>query len=172
MQRGSPVAETIEMSARQHDLLEQERNKQTIARHYFIRINILLRASEGQGNKPIAREEGVSANTVRYWRSRWQDAFPELLEFEKGISNEGVSDGALLEKMLELLSDRLRSGCPAQIQMEQKEQIRALSCEAPKDYGILMDKWTHETLAQTAIQKGIVESISATYVGVILKKTI
>jgi transposase len=172
MQRGSPVAEKIEMSARQYDLLDRERSKQTIARHYFIRINILLRASQGQGNKQIAREERVAANTVRHWRSRWQNAFSELLEFERGISNEGVSDTQLLEKMLEVLSDRPRSGCPAQIQMAQKEQIRALSCEAPKDYGVFMDEWTHKTLAQTAIKKGIVPSISATYVGVILKKTI
>ncbi len=172
MQSGSPLAEKIEMNTRQYNLLDSEQRRQTISQHYAIRINILLRSSQGEGIKQIAREVGVAANTVRQWRSRWENAFRDLLEFEKGISNQGVSDKKLLEKMLEVLSDRPRSGCPARIQMEQKEQIRALACECPQDYGIVMDEWTHQILAQAAIKKGIVGSISPTYVGVILKKTI
>ncbi len=165
------VAEPIEMNARQYKLLDRTQKKQSICREHYTRVNILLHASHGQGIKQTAREEKVAANTVRHWRSRWQAAFPELLEFEKGVSGKGVSDSELLKKLIEVLSDRPRSGCPSRIQMAQKEQIRALACEKPKDYGVIMDEWTHEILAQTAIKKGIVPSISPSYVGVILKKT-
>ena len=73
------------MNTRQYELLDRTRKKQSICREHYTRVNILLHASHGEGIKQTAREEKVAANTVRHWRSRWQAAFPELLEFEKGL---------------------------------------------------------------------------------------
>jgi hypothetical protein len=53
--------------------------------------------------------------------------------------------------------------------MEQKQQIVALACEKPEDYGYVMTDWTHKILAEAAVQRGIVESISASYAGRLLK---
>ena len=167
MGRGSAPA--IPMSQRQFMLLDRERRKRSISRQNHTRINILLRASQGESNKQIAREEGVVLNTVKSWRSRWNSAYKQLLAFEEGVSGQGVSDSELLQKMLELISDRPRSGKPAHIRMEQKQQIVALACEKPEDYGYVMTDWTHQILAEAAVQRGIVESISASYAGRLLK---
>jgi transposase len=170
MRSGSAPAPAIPMSERQYKLLSQERSKRKISRQNYIRITILLRASEGDGNKQIAREESLSLSSVKTWRSRWNSVVEQLQEFEKGVSGQGVSDSELLQKMLEVIKDRPRSGAPVRISMEQKQQIRALACEKPEDYGLVMTDWTHQTLAESAVTQGIVESISATHIGNILKK--
>jgi transposase len=170
MRSGSAPAPAIPMSERQYKLLSQERSKRKISRQNYIRITILLRASQGEGNKQIAREESVALSTVKSWRSRWNSAVEQLQEFEKGVSGQGVSDFELLQKMLEIIKDRPRSGAPVRISMAQKQQIRALACENPEDYGLVMTDWTHQTLAESAVNQSIVESISATHIGNILKK--
>ena len=169
MSRGSAPASAILMSQRHYELFSQEQRKRSISRQNYSRIRILLRASEGQSNKQIAREEGISLNTVKAWRSRWERGHQQLLEFEKGLSGQGVNDFQLRQKMLELISDQPRSGAPAYISMAQKQQIVALACEDPEDYGQVMTDWTHQALAKAAVHQGIVESISAGYVGRLLK---
>ena len=47
----------------------------------------------------------------------------------------------------------------------------ALSCEKPEDYGRPITHWTPRELAEEAIKQGIVESISASYMAALLKKT-
>jgi transposase len=170
MRRGSPPAPAIPMSERQYKLLSKERSKRTISRQNYMRITILLRASQGEANKQIVREESVALSTVKNWRSRWNSVVEQLQEFEEGLSGEGVSDFELLEKMLEVIKDRPRSGVPVRISVSQKQQIRALACEAPKDYGLVMTDWTRQRLADTAVKQGIVEQISVTHIGTILKK--
>lgn len=167
---GNVSTPSIQMSDRQYKLLEQERRKRTTSRQDYTRITILLRASEGQANKQIAREESLALSTVKVWRSRWNSAVEQLIEFEKGVSGQGVRDSELLQKMLEVIKDRPRSGAPAHISVTQKQQIRALACEAPEDYGFVMTDWTRQTLAEAAVKQGIVERISVTHIGNILKK--
>ena len=72
--------------------------------------------------------------------------------------------------ILALPSDRPRSGSPGRISIDQKNQIAALACEDPKEYGIPFSRWTLGMLARVAIQTSIVDSISAAYVGEILRK--
>ena len=169
MSRGSTPAPAIRMSRRQYELFSQEQRKRSIFRQNYTRISILLRANKGQSNKQIAREDGISLNTVKAWRSRWERGHKQLLAFEKGLPGHGVNDFELRQKMLELISDQPRSGAPVQISMAQKQQIVALACEDPQDYGQVMTDWTHQTLAEAAVNQGIVQSISACYVGRLLK---
>lgn len=170
MRDGTAPAPAITMSERQYNLLKQEQNKRKTSRQNYIRITILLRASQGDSNKQIAREESLALSTVKIWRRRWNWVVEELLEFEKGISGQGASDYELLQKLLEVIKDRPRSGAPTQISMAQKQQIRALACEAPEDYGLVMTDWSHQTLAKAAVDQGIVKRISARHIGNILKK--
>ncbi len=169
MGRGSPPAPAIQMSSRQYKIFSKERNKRTTSRQNYTRISILLGASQGQSNSQIAREEGVNLNTVKNWRNRWNAAYDQLKIFEKGPEGKSVSEHELLQKMLEIISDRPRSGAPPRITDAQKQQIVAIACEEPADYGIIMTDWTLEMLAATAIKKEVVASISPSYVGRLLK---
>lgn len=170
MGRGKPPAPALPMTDRQYRLLEQEAGKRTTLRQYYERIPILLQGSKGQNNSQIARDLGISLNTVKSWRRRWQSSYKSLVGFEEGANGKGVSDYELLQEMLKRLDDLPRSGAPKRITLAQEQQIVALACEKPADYGVEMTDWTLEMLAKVAIAQGIVESISPQYVGGILKK--
>jgi putative transposase len=107
---------------------------------------------------------------VRLWRNRWIEEYDKLIIYEQGIGGKGVKDYELLSKMLEILRDKPRSGSPRVITSAQERLLTALACESPQDYGIIRTNWSHETLAQVAIEKGIFEHISPQYVGRLLKK--
>ena len=170
MGRGKPPAPALPMTDRQHRLLEREAAKRTTLRQYNERIPILLRGSEGQSNSQVARELGISLNTVKSWRRRWESDYESLLDFEKGANGNGVGDYELLQEMLKSLDDLPRSGAPKRITLAQEQQIVALACEKPTDYGVEMTNWTLEMLAKVAIARCIIETISPQYVGEILKK--
>jgi putative transposase len=71
--------------------------------------------------------------------------------------------------MLAVLEDAPRSGAPVRISMAQKQQITALACRKPQDYGIPVTQWNREMLAQVAVAQGIVETISPRYISELLK---
>jgi transposase len=163
MSRGKPAA-AIEMTDRIFNLLVEESRKRTIKRHHLERINILTRASHqggGQANGQIVRDLSVSYNTVKSWRTRWTAFYPAILNAEKGPTGEGVTDSALMIKVLSYLEDAPRSGAPKTFTLSQTEQIVALACQKPTEHGIEMTTWTHEMLAHVAMSKGIVERISS-----------
>jgi transposase len=168
-------APAIPMSERFFGLLLTASRKRTLPSQYKERIGILLRASslwtEGyQNNAQIKRTLGISINTVKSWRRRWMELYPKLLVFEQGKEGTGVSDSVLLQEILSGLDDLPRSGHPKRITLAQEQQIVALACRKPSEYGIEMTTWTHQMLAHVAISEGIITSISARYVGTILKK--
>lgn len=161
---------SIGMSERQKRILEKASRKHTLSVALVRRIKVLLYAAEGQSNYGIHQTTGMNLISIQNWRSRWTGGHVSLCEFEEGKFGQTVSDHDLLEKMLELVTDRPRSGAPAKISMEQKNQIVALACEKPEDYGIPVTNWTLEILAHVAMQIKIVDQISTSYVGQILKK--
>jgi len=169
MSRGKPAA-PIEMTARQYRLLEEHSRKQTISYRQRIRLQILLKASQGINNSQVSRDLGISLNKVKQWRRRWSAVYESLCSYELGAKGEGISDYKLLQHMLEQLKDIPRSGSPKRITLAQEQQIIALACEKPEDHGIVMTQWNREMLAHVAKAKGIVETISPRYVSEILKK--
>lgn len=171
MGRGKAPAPAIPMSERQYRLLNKEKCKRTTLIQYQERIEILLRASKGDSNGQIRREMGLALNTVKCWRKRWNDEYAALVVFEQGAQGEGVSDGQLLKQMLSTLKDAPRSGAPQTISAAQKQQIVALACQKPAEFGIPITTWTHQLLAQVAVEQGIVQTLSPRHVGTILKKT-
>jgi len=160
----------LEMTERHYTLLERHTRKRNTGNHEVKRIKILLKASTGQSNYSISKELSIRVETVRTWRARWAACYEQLSIFEKGKSGEGVSDLELLKRMLAILTDHPRSGKPPRITLSQKQQIVAMACRKPSEYGLPMTRWTHETLAQVAKAEKIVKSISPRYVGEILKK--
>lgn len=169
MTSGHPPAAAITMRGRVHRILSEERRKHSTSQRLCTRIDILLLAAEGQSNAEISRQTGNTHKTVRSKRKRWNEDYDKLLAFEQGKDGQGVSDLELRRYLLDLLKDKPRPGAPKVIMVAQEQQIIALACEKPKDHGIPLTDWTHERLAHTAVDKGIVPSISSSQVGRILK---
>jgi putative transposase len=167
---GVSAKKSIKISERQKNLLGEEGKKRTTLRQYSERIAIILRSYEGESQSAISRSMSLDYESVRLWRSRWIEEYDKLTIFEDGVGGKGVKDHELLSKMLEILSDKARSGAPRVITREQEQLLTALACESPEDYGIIRTNWTHALLAEVAIKQGIFEHISSRYVGTLLKK--
>jgi len=169
---GKPQALALVMTSAQVRILEQQRSKHKQGQQICKRIDILLSLEKGNSHGSIQRDLGCSSHTVLRWRERWSSNYEELLQLEKGIEEEEELKHSDLEsKILELLSDKPRSGTPVTFSLSQRQEIVALSSRKPKDEGVQMNKWTHEMLAKIAIKKGIVSSISPSHLGKILKKS-
>ena len=161
----------IPLSSRQYKLLDKHVRKRSTGNHELKRIQIILKGSKGQSMYSVSKEIGLGIDPTYNWRKKWESNYEELRVFEKGKSGEGVSDLELLEKMRSILKDRARCGSPPKFTLSQKQQVVALACRKPSEYGIPINRWTHEMLAQVAKAEKIVESISPRYVGKILKKS-
>lgn len=163
------AAKSLVMSDREHKVLNKYNQSRKIPHHYKVRSSIILRASRGESNLHISREEQTTRLTVQRWRSRWGHGYERLQDYQSN-NPKAMSDHELLGKMLELLSDEPRVGAPEQITLAEKQQIVALACEKPEDHGIPMTQWNREMLAKVAMAEGIVEKISPRYISDILKK--
>ena len=119
------------------------------------RGRMILLAAEGKRNAEIARELGVSVDTVRSWRRRWI-----------GLQAVSLSELSVSER----LSDVARPGRPSEITAEQTCQIVALACEQPKERPI--SQWTGREIADEVIRRGILPTISPRHAARVLKKGI
>jgi putative transposase len=135
-------------------LLRQHSTPQTLA----LRVRIVLAAAAGMRNLPITRDLGCSLKTVIKWRARWAAAESQLAAVE--------SDPADLKRMVgRVLVDAPRPGAPDTFTAEQIVQIINLACTPPADVGRPVDAWTPRELADEAVKRQIVASISPTSVG-------
>ena len=92
---------------------------------------------------------GVTVQTVRCWRRRW-DGEPDLT-------------------LADRLADAPRSGTPPTFTAEQICAIVALACEPPDASGVPITHWSQSALAREAIKRGLVETISHGSIGRFLK---
>jgi len=171
MSKGYPAVPASKMTTRHYQLFENESKKHKTRNQIVKRLKILLKASRGQSNYSISREVGVAHETVKRWRASWDSSYEKLLIYEQGKLGNGVSDKELLGEMLSIIKDKPRSGKPLVFTLSQKQQIVALACRKPSEYGLPQTRWTYKMLAHTAQAEKIVESISIRHVGGILKKS-
>ena len=150
-----PKPSPIELEEKERKELEKLVKRHTVGQQVAIRGRIILAAGEGKNNSQIARELGVSLDTVRLWRGRWL-----LLE---PIKLEDLSVGERLE-------DLPRPGAPAEITADQRCQIEQLACEQPEKSGRPITQWTHREIADEIMKRGIVKQISARHAGRLLKR--
>lgn len=169
MNRGKAAPKVL-LSKRQKQILASYCNRRNISVQEKQRIEIMLQAHSGKSDLAISRDLQITPGTVSRWRNRWVNSYQQLKEFEQAHSDEGGSDRTLLEKMLEVLSDHARSGAPIRISMEEKQQLVALACKKPQDFGIPMTQWNREMLAKVAMAEGMIKKISPRYVSEVLKK--
>ena len=156
----SGKAAKIQLTERQHQVLEQMRRSTTAPKRLLQRVNVILMAFSGELNETIAAKVGLTRKQVGLWRRRWQQSFDALVAVECRESQ------AVFRRMIaEVLSDAPRTGSPGKFTAEQVTQILAVACELPDESGRPIDRWTHRELAHEVVQRKIVTSISVSQVG-------
>ena len=140
----------ITLAEEERNLLRKISRKHKERQSIVRRAKIILRADEGCQYQRIAQELGINEQSVTIWIKRWLEREMDPIE--------------------ERLKDLPRPGTPDTFSPEQWCRLIALSCESPSEYGLPITDWTHRELAREAVKLGIVESISSSHLGRMLKK--
>jgi transposase len=158
-------AAKVTITERQQEVLRTIGNAPTASSQLRQRASIILLAFDKHGSPEIAQDVGLSRRQVSLWRRRWADAWHRL------ISIECLESKAALRRAIEqVLSDEPRSGSKGKFTPEQIVQILGIACEPPEKSGRPITHWTAHELADEAVQRGIVESISPAQVGRYLRE--
>jgi transposase len=160
-----PQPVSIELTERLHTILEEMVRSRRRPHDEVQRASIILQSAAGARNRHIAAVLGISDVTVRLWRTRWAKAAAQVAVVEGEAPEETVRD--LIQQVL---SDAPRGGRPATFTPEQICQIIVLAGEAPEDSGRPVSHWTPWELADEAMTRGIVSSISTRSIGRFLKR--
>ena len=150
-----PKPPVITLMDEQRQSLELLTRRHTTAQQLALRARIILAAADGANNAQIARQQDVSVDTVRHWRTRW------LLLFSVPLTELSVE---------ERLADAPRSGKPTSISDEQVCRIVSLACEAPSRSGRPISHWSSQEIADEIKQRGIVSQISPRHAARLLKR--
>ena len=146
-----PPKYRIDLTTGEETELRQLIRRHSTAQNIVKRAQIILLSNRGKLlNKNIAKQVQMNKCDVTRWTKRWVEKVTGPVE--------------------QRLSDAPRSGTPDRITAEQWCQIIALACEPPEDYGIPITHWTHKELAQEVVKQQIVDRISSSHLGTILKK--
>jgi putative transposase len=135
-----------------------------------LRGSLILDSAESGNKSWVATKNSVGRDTVRHWCQRWQSSQAELERLETENHAGILSDPMYRREIETILSDAKRPGAPATFTEAQKQQIIAMAARKPEDEGIPVTHWSHEILAQTVVDKGIVKTISPAQMGRFLKE--
>ena len=153
----------IKLNEYEKKILTDMKNGSHTPLHLKKRSEIILRASDGESNIEISRQMEMNRENLTKWRNRYASSSEELRKTEAETPRK-------LRGMIEsLLSDAPRPGAPSTFTDEQVACIIALACELPESLGLPFSHWSPSLLQKEAINRGIVESISAVHVGRFLK---
>ena len=151
----SPQASPLHVSPLQQELLQRMVHRTTNAQRLVKRGQIILEAIKGTSNTRIAQLLQVDYETVRRWRDRWRAAESRLQAIEATGKQKLLS-----QAITDLLTDEQRPGAPTTFTFEQFMQMMALACEKPEAADRPVSTWTPRELADEAVKRGIVETIS------------
>jgi putative transposase len=135
----------------QREVLEQLVRTHSTPQQLAMRARLILHACDGVGVRESARELGVWPKTVRRWRKRWRQAAENC-------------------PVAVRLADGPRSGAPARYTPEQICAIVAMTCEKPSESERPISHWSQREIADEAMRRGLVPSVSQRSVGRFLKK--
>lgn len=158
---GPKPAAIFQMDDSIQKLLQRMLRRLSLPRCLEWRIQIVLKAAQGLSNSQIARDLGRDRATVQLWRSRWAAAQEPL----EAARLEGGSDQQLEGLIAQIFADAPRPGAPDRFTPEQRVAILALSCEPPPSSDRPVTHWTPRELADEAVRRGIVPSISPRTIG-------
>lgn len=158
-----PQALTVTLSEQQQRILRQISRCTTNPYRLVRRAKLILLSAQGHSNTEISQQLDLHRAQVRLWRKRWKDEEESLMRAEE---NTEIS---LAQKMIDILNDEPRPGTPAKFSVAQIVQIVAVACEPPEKSERPVTHWTPTELANEAIKRGIVSTISPRSVGRFLK---
>lgn len=148
-------ATQVILSDKEQEALVQLTKRHRSEQQQVLRARIVLAAAQGRSNAQIAREQSINVDTVRLWRDRW-------------VGLQGIDQDTLTTA--ERLQDAPRPGTPPKFTAEQRCQIAALACEAPRDSGRPISQWTGREIVDELQARGIVEQISPRHAAYLLRK--
>ena len=161
----SGKAAKIELTELMHRILQEIALSRSIGIGIVTRAKIILMAFHQHRNQTISVQLICSRETVGLWRRRWRDSFAALLSLQFA-----EPEAAFRRAIMECLSDAPRSGSPGTFSPEQIVGVIAIACELPELSGRPVTSWTGAELADEAIKRKLVESISASHVNRILRE--
>lgn len=136
--------EHVKLSEADRKYLTNLIKKSDVANNKYKRALTLLELDRGATYSAVAKMVGVVGQTPSEWAKKYR------------------------EIGLEMLADKPRPGRPKLIDGLQRAKITALACsEPPQGYA----RWSLRLLADKAVELELVESISHSEIGLILKKT-
>lgn len=161
-------AAKVVITERQQVILEEFRRSRTESQSVSQRAEIVLLAFEGRLNQDIAVQVRLGRDEIGKWRRRWQQTWEQLTRWEC-LETHRLRE-AIREAIREVLRDAPRSGSPGTFSAEQITQILAVACEPPEKSDRPITHWTRRELTDEVVKRGIVESISESYVGKLLNQ--
>src|SRR5215210_6145763 len=161
-----PKPPPIMLTPTQRETLQRLERRQRSSQQLVRRVRIVLEAASGASNTRIAGLLGIDRGQVRTWRKRWLECVPRLIAAEEEDDGRSTNGVLITEVVEEVLADEPRPGTPPTFGPEQVVRIVALACEDPREEsGRPITHWSTAELADEAIERGIVQSISARSVG-------
>ncbi len=157
---------TVNLTPCQRNIIEHTVRCTTSPQRLVSRCKIILDLADGIPIKTIARNQGIDRKTIKKWRQRWLNSIEKLNIAE----SEDINDKEYKKLILGVFDDSIRSGAPATFTPEQIVQIVAIACEVIDDSDRPISRWTHNEIAQEAIKRNIVETISPSSVCRFLKR--
>jgi putative transposase len=158
-------AAKIWLSERQLEILIEFSKSRAISQQCSQRAKVIVLAHQGFTNEEISEEVGLGRLQVGLWRRRWRDNWDNLTLVEC------CEPWLLRESIRELFRDAPRGGGNFTFTAKQVMQIQALACESPSLSNLPITHWTHRELRDEILKRGIVESISESQVGRLLKES-
>lgn len=157
-------AAKVRITERQKVVLEELSRSRSESKMIAQRAAIVLQAFDGCLNEDISVTVGLERKQVGVWRRRWQEAWESLTCLECREPRR------LREAIRDTLRDAPRPGGPATFTAEQIAQILAVACEPPEKSGRPITHWTHRELRDEVLKRSIVESISLSHIGYLLRE--
>jgi putative transposase len=145
------AADPVVVLPEQREVLERLVRTRSTPQQLAMRARLILHAADAMGVYASARELGVWPKMVRYWRKRWR-----------------IADDK--QSVVERLTDAPRPGAPATFTPEQICAVVAMTCEKPSESERPISHWSQREIADEAMRRGLVPSISQRSVGRFLKK--
>ena len=161
-----PKPEKVDISQKQDQVLRKLIKRPSTRQQTAQRARIVRQSARDIRLQHIADDEKVTVNTVKKWRGRWQEAATYLAEIEAEGTNKELEAA-----IKSILADQPRSGAPAKFTAEQVCQIIVVACEPPEESERPVTEWTARELADEAVKRGIVSSISTRQAGRFLKRS-
>jgi hypothetical protein len=158
-------AAKIQVTERQFELLEEIVASRTAAVRLVQRAQIVLLAFAKRNNEEVGEIVGLNPQQVSVWRKRWKADWQRLISIECSESRT-----VLKNEIEALLSDQPRKGRGSKFSPEQQAAIVAIACEDPDDESERpVSQFTLREIADEAVKRNIVPSISRTCVSTFLK---